>query len=324
VRATLWRNTRSACHAVRPVTHVVDVVGAGWELDPLDATRRRWWDGVAWTAHVSDGGLSWNPALSLLPPPLLLFAPKPATVGWRDQGDLFAPDASTAREIPVLVQDGGLAAFDPIEIAFGDAAWPAPPPPVVIPSARRKLAPVAIAAATLLIAGGAVASAGILDPDGQRPTVLPELSYRDAEAGFELRYPDSWRVLRRDRNGGIRFAIGASGAPTTETNMVSVVVGATPAPLPQLHSLAEQLTETLRSRLPGVRLEAAARARLAEAPGFHFAFRDPDSTPSTRIEQYVGRTTSGRPLTVTVTIREPRTAPTPEELRDFVASLDPS
>ena len=106
--------------------------------------------------------------------------------------------------------------------------------------------------------------------------------------------------------------------------MVSVIVGATAAPLPQLHSLAEQLTETLRGQLPGVRLESAARARLADAPGFHFAFRDPDSIPSTRIEQYVGRTTSGRPLTVTVTIREPRTAPTPQELRDFVASLDPS
>jgi hypothetical protein len=106
--------------------------------------------------------------------------------------------------------------------------------------------------------------------------------------------------------------------------MLSVVVGEAPAPLPQLHSLAEQLTETLRSKLPGVRLDSAARARLADAPGFHFAFRDTDSIPSTRIEQYVGRTTSGRPLTVTVTIREPRTAPTPQELRDFVASLDPS
>ena len=118
-------------------------------------------------------------------------------------------------------------------------------------------------------------------------------------------------MLCQDGNGGIRFAIGVSGAPTTETNMVSVIVGATPAPLPQLHSLAEQLTETLRRQLPGVRLESAARARLADAPGFHFAFRDADSTPSARIEQYVGRTTSGRPLTVTVTIREPRTAPTP-------------
>jgi hypothetical protein len=154
--------------------------------------------------------------------------------------------------------------------------------------------------------------------------VLPEQVYRDQQAGFSLRYPDSWRVLRRDHDTGIRFVIGAKGAPTTETNTVSVVVGTTSAALPPLHTLADQLTETLRQQLPGVRLDTAARTRLADAPGFRFAFRDPDATPSTRIEQYVGRTTSGRPLTVTVTIREPRTAPTELELRDFVRSLDPS
>ena len=286
-------------------------VGAGWEVDPLDPTRQRWWDGRAWTAQVSGGGLAWTPELELLAPPEpAVAATDPATpsTGWRAQPH----------------DDGGLAAIDPIAVAFGDEARPAPPAPVVVRSARRKLAPIAVAAALLIVAGGAVAGAGILDTDDQRPTIRPELSYRDARAGFELRYPERWRVLRRDRNDGIRFAIGAPGAPTTETNMVSVVVGASPAPLPDLHTLAEQLTETLRAQLPGVRLDAASRARLAHAPGFHFAFRDSDSTPSTRIEQYVGRTTSGRPLTVTVTIREPRSAPTPQELRDFVASVDPS
>jgi hypothetical protein len=300
---------------------VVSPLDAGWRPDPLDAGRQRWWDGTAWTARVDGGGLSWNPALGLLPAPQAVALPPP-------EPERFLPvDAPPVPEPPSpfgLAPDGGLAAIDPISIAFGDEARPPTPLPLPGPSPRRRLAPVAIAAAAALVAGATVAGAGILDTDGQRPHVLAQQSYRDAQAGFELRYPDSWRVLRRDRNGGIRFAIGAPGAPTTETNMVSVIVGATPAPLPQLHTLADQLTETLRRKLPGVRLESAERAPLARAPGFHFAFRDPDSTPSTRIEQYVGRTTSGRPLTVTVTIREPRTAPTPKELRDFVASLNPS
>ncbi len=154
--------------------------------------------------------------------------------------------------------------------------------------------------------------------------MLPEQAYRDDQAGFALRYPDEWHVLRRQRGNGIRFAIGAPDAPTTDTNTVSVVVGSEPTPLPQLHTLADQLTETLRAQLPGVRLESAERSRIADAPAFRFTFRDPDATPPTRIDQYVGRTTSGRPLTVTVTVREPRTAPTAKELSDFVGSLDPS
>jgi hypothetical protein len=296
-----------------------------WAPDPLDPGRERWWDGASWTARVSGDALSWNPALGLLPAP----QPHPMPlVDPEEEEERFLPvDAPPVPEHPspfALAPDGGLAAIDPIAIAFGADARPPTPAPPPVPSARRRLAPLAIAAAAILVAGGTVAGAGILNTDDQRPHLLAQQSYRDAQAGFELRYPDGWRVLRRDRNGGIRFAIGAPGAPTTETNMVSVIVGATPAPLPQLHSLADQLTETLRRQLPGVRLESAARARLADAPGFHFAFRDPDSTPSTRIEQYVGRTTSGRPLTVTVTIREPRTAPSTKELRDFVASLDPS
>jgi hypothetical protein len=279
---------------LRAVATVADEVAAGWEPDPLEPGRSRWWDGAAWTAAVSGGGLSWTPDLPTLPPPQ-----------------------------PVGL-DEGLGAIDPIAVAFGNDARPAPPAPVAVPRTRRRLAPVAVAAAVLLVAGAAVAGAGILDTDDQRPSVLRVVPYRDAQAGFELRYPERWRVLRRERDNGIRFAIGARGAPTTETNIVSVVVGSAPAPLPQLHSLAEQLTETMRRQLPGVRLESASRARLANAPGLHFAFRDPESTPPTRIEQYVGRTTTGRPLTATVTIREPRTAPTPDELREFIASLGPS
>jgi hypothetical protein len=128
-------------------------------------------------------------------------------------------------------------------------------------------------------------------------------------------------VLRRERGSSIRFAIASPGAPVSETNSVSVVVGASAADIPPLHTLTDQLTEMLRKKLPDVQLDLATRMRVAGAPGFRFAFRDPSSSPATRIEQYVGQTANGRPLTVTVTVREPRTAPTETELGTFLASL---
>jgi hypothetical protein len=67
-------------------------------------------------------------------------------------------------------------------------------------------------------------------------------------------------------------------------------------------------------------LENAITYRDADAPGLRFTFVDP-TVPETRIEQYVGRTTAGRPLTITVTVREPRTAPTSAELDALLASV---
>jgi hypothetical protein len=326
------------------VTDVVDVVRADWYPDPLDPTRRRHWDGRAWTARVSgETGpgapdlepIHWTPTLVDAPVPLpaapepvvappepVVTLPEPVAV------DTLAPfEAEGVSDDPGDLPPPTIGApgIDPILAAFGAEARPAPPEPETThPRSRRVLIGVAIAAATVLVAGAAVAGAGLLRSDQQRPTVLPEQSYRDDQAGFAIRYPDQWHVLRRQRGNGIRFAIGAPDAPTTETNTVSVVVGSDPTPLPPLHTLADQLTETLRAQLPGVRLESAARSRLADAPAFRFTFRDPDATPTTRIHQYVGRTTSGRPLTVTVTVREPRTAPTPRQLNEFVGSLDPS
>jgi len=304
------------------VTHVVDVVEPGGRFapDPLTPGRQRWWDSWRWTARVieADGtqGLHWSPELAGLPrPPEPDATPRPASVDDWVLGLTGTPvEPATPRQHSF--------ASDPMVAAFGDDLRPFVPEATVPGSKRRRLVmAVGAAAAAGLIAAGAAAGAGVFTSSDQRPRVASELAYRDADAGFALRYPDDWRVLRRERGNAIRFAIAAPGAPTTGTNTVSVVVGTTAADLPALHTLSEQLTEMLRQQLPGVRLESAARTRVADAPGFRFAFRDPDSSPATRIEQYVGRTANGKPLTVTVTVREPRTAPTETELNEFLDSL---
>jgi hypothetical protein len=236
--------------------------------------------------------------------------------------------------IPARVEAPAPISFaaDPIVVAFGrNEESPAPPvtepaPHEPVPAGRRhrrRIEALSFAAALVLLVGGAIAGADIITGGSERPT-LERAVYDDANAGFSVRYPTSWRVVERDEGTGIRFAIGAAGAPTTETNTVSVNVGSTPAALPELHTLADQLTEKLRTELGSVELVNASRAQLAGAPALHFAFRDPDTSPATTIEQYVGRTTAGRPLTITITVREPRTAPTDAELRKLVESVVPA
>jgi hypothetical protein len=155
----------------------------------------------------------------------------------------------------------------------------------------------------------------------ERPTVEPATLYRDDAAGFSLRYPDGWRVQTRTPGEGVRFEIGARGSAPDDQNTVSVVVGTESAPLPPLHLLAEQVTTRLVERFPDIRLESADRTRLADAAAYRIELADGTSDPPTRIVQVVGRTTSGRPLTVTMTIREPRTAPSAREFDDFLASI---
>jgi hypothetical protein len=304
------------------VTHVDDVVRPDrrFAADPLVSGRQRLWDGWHWTARVLDPdgseALHWTPDLVALPrPPAPDATPRPESADdWvcgRTQ-----PPGGPATPRPHQVTS------DPMVAAFGDDLRPFVPE-ANVPGSRRKRLVMAVGAvaAALLIGAGAAAGAGVFTPSDQRPRVASELAYRDADAGFALHYPEEWRVLRRERGNAIRFAIAAPDAPTSDTNTVSVVVGTTSADLPALHTLSEQLTEMLRQQLPGVRLEAAASTRVAGAPGFRFAFRDPSSSPATRIEQDVGRTANGKPLTVTVTVREPRTAPTQTELNDFLDSL---
>jgi hypothetical protein len=332
------------------VTDVADVIGTGARFapDPLSPGRERWWDGWHWTARVRDPdggegaeveGLHWTPDLVTVARPAdpahepeaptlrsIFFAPLVLTQPLLARSvpapeALPAPDTVDELRWMTETQPPSCTA-DPMVAAFGDDLRPSVPEASVPGSARRRIVmAVGAAAAAAFVAAAAAAGAGIFTSSEQRPQIEPALSYRDAGAGFALRYPDAWRILRRDRGSSIRFAIASPGAPTSETNTVSVVVGASRAALPPLHTPADQLTETLRQKLPGVRLDAAARTSVAHAPGFRFAFRDPDSSPATRIEQYVGQTATGYPLTVTVTVREPRTAPTETELDDFLASL---
>lgn len=287
------------------MAHVADVIdSAGWRPDPLEPARERWWDEWRWTARVRDAdrteGLHWTPELVGLPRPAPV-TPEPPILPpiTADIPDTCGPEDPSDPEPAAFVPEAGIPG-----------------------SRRRRLALVLGAAATAGLLGvGAAASAGAFRTSDQRPHLEPRLTYRDPAADFALRHPDDWQVLGRERGSSIRFAVAAPGATTAETNTVSVVVGTTAAAMPPLHTLAAQLTDTLRQSLPGVRLDTAARTRVAGAPGFRFDFRDPDATPATRIQQYVGRTADGRPLTVTVTVREPRTAPPEKELRELLASL---
>ncbi len=299
--------------------------GAGWYPDALAPGRLRYWQGRAWTASVS--AVETDP-------------PSAAAISWRSTlTGLAAPAVETPHtadpipDVPIVPRAeppaGVFAGYasDPLVVAFGaDAvrAHRAAPPTEPSGRQRRRLAPLVAAAALVAVAAAAVAGAGMLRSDDQRPDLATTVTERDAAAGFALRYPEAWHVQQEDPGTGVRFTIAAPGAPTTDTNTVSVSVGPTSAALPELHTLADQLTEKLRGDLPGIELVSASEAHLAGAPALHFTFRDPDASPPATIEQYVGRTTAGRPLTITITIREPRTAPSDAELRDFVASVTPA
>jgi hypothetical protein len=221
-----------------------------------------------------------------------------------------------------------IGALDPLRAAFGDDAMWLADTDTGRPAggARRRLVPALVAAAVIALAAGA--GAGIVDgPD--RPTVEPEIAYRDAAGGFELRYPDTWHVERETPGEAVQFTIAAPGASSLHTNLVTVRVGDEPAAgesdaLPALDELSNEVTEGLRAQYPGVELEEAARTQLADAPAYRLQFVDPDEVPPIRIQQYAGRTTTGRPLTVTITVREPRTAPTPQQLREFIGSIAPA
>ena len=284
------------------------VPGPGWHSDPLDPARRlRWWTGSSWTARVvtlevGSEAISWHhriedhgaPSSVELPP----LSPSRGRV-------VDLPDELEDVDETVAALDGDVDGAE--NVVRGPWAH------------RRRLVAIA-AVAAVLIAGIAGAGAAMFGGD-ERPTVEPATLYRDEAAGFSLRYPDGWRVQTRTSGEGVRFEIGARGSAPDDQNTVSVVVGTESAPLPPLHLLAEEVTTRLVERFPDIRLEVAERTRLADSAAYRIELADGTSDPPTRVVQVVGRTTNGRPLTVTMTIREPRTAPSAREFDEFLESI---
>lgn len=74
---------------------------AGWLADPAGGHELRYWDGAAWTDHVSDAGTtSSDPAPIDLPPPTSAPPPPPAPPasgggGWKDKLKSAAQQAAT-------------------------------------------------------------------------------------------------------------------------------------------------------------------------------------------------------------------------------------
>jgi hypothetical protein len=64
---------------------------AGWQPDPFGRHEVRYWDGSAWTAHVSDAGVTGtdepvpSPEGAMPPPPPPAPAAAPSGGGWRDK-----------------------------------------------------------------------------------------------------------------------------------------------------------------------------------------------------------------------------------------------
>ena len=304
-----------------------------WLLDPFAPDRRRLWDGSSWSARVvgSDGeeAISWRPDLTDLAPPLSTL-PAPAGTGEAVETPSPAPLEPAAYEPALLepaVHDTVIPlplplAIDPVAVAFGtddDPLWmPAPSYPTV--SHRRRLVPALVVVGVLALAAGA--GAGVLQP--QRPTEEHTTVYRDGTAGFALRYPDAWSKQQVQPGVSIRFVVGGRTASITSTNSVKVTVDSPPSPLPPLDEVVRQNTETLRASFPSIRLDEAARTTLARGVAYRMRFTVVDNTPPIHFLEVAGRTTDGRPLTVVITIREPRTAPTDREIEQFLASITPA
>jgi hypothetical protein len=303
------------------------VPSRGWYSDPIGLPdRMRFWDGAAWTARVTPlglaaTGLAWRPELERLAPP-----------PWAPDSEAPVVEAGAVTQstsdlgAALGVTPCAVTAQLPPTPAVDDVFWGEEHPRQARRRATagrqrsRRLSLLAVGAFVVL---GAVAGAGVLSSGG-RPELAPATTYRDAAAGFTLRYPDGWKVADKTPAAGLRFEIAAPGATPSETNTVSVAVGPTAAGLPPLDTLAAAVTQKLQSQFPGLRLESADRTQLLGAPAIRLAFADVSDQPATEIVQYAGRTTAGRPFSVTTTVREPRTAPTTEQVRRFLDSIEPA
>jgi len=183
---------------------------------------------------------------------------------------------------------------------------------------RRHLLLVAALIPVLAVAG--VASAALLTT-GPRPALTDAMAYRDGPAGFSLTYAKTWRIQRVNPGQGIRFVVPAAHTSPDQLTAVSVTAGTQRGPLPAAADLARTVVDGLRAQYPGIVLTTSGSTSLAGGPAVLLTFADPGTNPSTRIEQIVGRTVDGRPLTVTVTTPDPRYAPSDADLHAFFTSI---
>jgi len=120
---------------------------------------------------------------------------------------------------------------------------------------------------------------------------------------------------------GIRFVVGAAHASPDQLTTVSVTAGTQRGPLPAAADLARTVIAGLGPQYPGIALTSSETTSLAGGPAVLLTFTDPGTNPPTRIQQLVGRTADGRPLTVTVEVPDPRDAPSDADLHAFFASI---
>jgi hypothetical protein len=295
--------------------------------------RQRWWDGATWTTRIlvkDEEGLSWTPEL------LQAVAPGPATATAEVEPLTVAtelpvvpaivvpatvdtsPPATRTVPLEVVISAPDPDGVDPLVAAFGADALSIDVPPMPRGRIRRTAASVLLAASLGALVAGS--SAAVINRD--RPTISSATTYTDTAAGFTLQYPAGWHVQSKVANSTIRFIVGTRDAALTQTNTVSVLVSSKPAPLGTLDMLASQVPGGLRAQFPGVRLETAEQTKMLGGPAFHLRLAVSDEVPTVRVEQYVGTTTAGRTLTVTVTVREPRTAPRPAQIQEFLHSIE--
>jgi hypothetical protein len=98
-------------------------MGAGWYPDPLDRSRLRYWDGVAWTLNVGYDGKMWSAPLggAVLPPPL----PQPPPTTWSPPTPAWpgAPAGYTPVPVGYALPQAATATFAPLHGLATALSW---------------------------------------------------------------------------------------------------------------------------------------------------------------------------------------------------------
>jgi uncharacterized protein DUF2510 len=282
--------------------------GPSWHADPLSSTPRlRWWSGEAWTASVvaaaaDVAAIAWQPELAELPPPIQWGTPVlRLSVAPPLHIRPLAPLPGLSRDPESPPQTGGGRRHGPRR------------------RRRRRHLTLLVALLPVLAVAG-VASAALLTT-GPRPAFTDTMAYRDGPAGFSLTYATNWKIQRVNPGQGVRFVVSSRHASADQQTTVSVTAGTQHGPLPTAADLARTVTDGLRPQFPGIMLATSGTTTLADGPAVLLTLTDPGTKPPTAIEQVVGRTRDGRPLTVTIEVPDPRFAPSDAGMHNFLTSI---